>query len=177
MERFGLQKTRLADVATEAGVTRQTVYRYFSSVNEMLAAVAAADANDFLERMRTALLHVRTAEEAIVETIVYCRAELPNEPTLGLMLRNGEMEFFTREATSSGAVTLGAQMLRRLPVDWSAEGYDDSMLEGLAEMVMRVWLSFQQYPNRPARTDDELREFLRAWLCPRIPLRTGNPDA
>ncbi|WP_132992801.1 TetR/AcrR family transcriptional regulator [Gordonia zhaorongruii] len=174
VERFGLQKTRLADVAAEAGVTRQTVYRYFSSVNEMLSAVAAAGADDFLDRMGNALGWVRTADDAITETIIYCLHALPDEPALGLMLRLGETEFFTREATSSSAVALGAEMLRRLPVDWPAEGYDESALDGLAEMVMRTWLSFQQYPNHPPRTDDELRTFIRAWVCPRTPPTDGR---
>lgn len=171
VERYGLAKTRLADVAAEAGVTRQTVYRYFSSVNEMLAAVAAAGAVGFLDRMGEALADVRTAEDAIVETILYCLRVLPEEPALGLMLRAGETEFFTQEATSSGAVALGAEMLRRLPVDWAAEGYDDPALEGLAEVVMRVWLSFQQYPNHPPRTDEQMREFLRTWVSPNRPAR------
>ncbi len=165
VERFGLEKTRLADVATEAGVTRQTVYRYFSSVNEMLTAVAAAGAADFLDAMAAALSEVRTADDAAVETILYCLKAMPAEPALGLMLRAGATEFFTREATSSSAVALGAEMLRRLPVDWAAEGYDDAAMAGLAEIVMRVWLSFQQYPNHPPRTDDELRDFLRTWVC------------
>ena len=37
------------------------------------------------------------------------------------------------------------KMLRRLEVDWAAEGYDDDAMRGLAELVMRVWLSFLQY--------------------------------
>ncbi|MFZ2510903.1 MAG: TetR/AcrR family transcriptional regulator [Gordonia sp. (in: high G+C Gram-positive bacteria)] len=167
VERYGLAKTRLVDVASEAGVTRQTVYRYFSSVDEMLTAVAAAGAVDFLDRMAAALGQVRTAEDAVTETIIYCLCVLPDEPALGVMLRAGETEFFTREATSSGAVALGAEMLRRLPVDWAAEGYDAAALDGLAEVVMRVWLSFQQYPNHPPRTPDELRAFLRTWVVPR----------
>lgn len=164
--RFGLQKTRLADVAAEAGVTRQTVYRYFSSVNEMLAAVAADGVGDFLDRMGTALAHVHTAEDAIVETIVYCLEVLPDEPALGLMLRVGETEFFTSEATSSGAIALGAEMLRRLPVDWAEQGYDQDAMTGLAELVMRIWLSFQMYPNHPPRSAAQMRAFIRRTVVP-----------
>jgi len=168
--RFGLHKTRLADVAAEAGVTRQTVYRYFSSVNDMLAAVAADGVVDFLDRMGEALAQVRTPADAVVETIVYCLDVLPTEPALGLMLRAGETEFFTTGATSSSAIELGAEMLRRLPVDWVGHGYDDEAMTGLAELVMRIWLSFQMYPNHPARSADEMRAFLRRWVVP-------HPDA
>ncbi len=166
VERFGAQKTRLADVANELGVTRQTVYRYYSSVDEMLVAVASAGAADFLDRMQADLAQVRTVSDAVTETIIYCLRVLPDEPAIGLMLRAGETEFFTREATSASAVALGAQMLRRLEVDWAAEGYDDDAMRGLAELVMRVWLSFLQYPTVPPRSDDELRAFIRRWVCP-----------
>ncbi|MCH5643267.1 TetR/AcrR family transcriptional regulator [Gordonia sp. ABSL49_1] len=167
VDRYGAQKTTLADVANEIGVTRQTVYRYFPTVNDMLAAVAAAGAQDFLDRMAVDLAHVTTAQDAITETIIYCLRVLPDEPAIGLLVRAGETEFFTKEATTAGAIALGASMLRRLSVDWEAEGYDETAMQGLAEMVMRVWLSFLQYPTHPPRTDDELREFLRAWVCPR----------
>ncbi|HNP58440.1 MAG TPA: TetR/AcrR family transcriptional regulator [Gordonia sp. (in: high G+C Gram-positive bacteria)] len=166
VERYGAQKTRLADVASELGVTRQTVYRYYSSVDEMLVAVATAGTADFLDRMAVALSDVHTPQDAITETIIYCLRVLPDEPMIGLMVRAGETEFFTREATSASAVALGAQMLRRLDVDWAAHGYDDDAMAGLAELVMRVWLSFLQYPANPPRSDDDLREFIRTWVCP-----------
>lgn len=166
VERFGAHKTRLVDVAAELGVTRQTVYRYYSSVDEMLVAVAKAGAAEFLDRMRAELADVHSPADAIVETIIYCLRVLPDEPAIGLMVRAGETEFFTREATSAGAVELGAQMLRRLDVDWESHGFDDTAMSGLAEMVMRVWLSFQQYPAIPARSDDDLRDFIRRWVCP-----------
>ena len=62
-------------------------------------------------------------------------------------------------------MALGAQTPRRLDVDWAAHGYDDDAMAGLAELVMRVWLSFLQYPANPPRSDDDLREFIRTWLC------------
>ncbi|MEP9394960.1 TetR/AcrR family transcriptional regulator [Gordonia sp. VNK1] len=166
VNRYGAQKTTLADVAGELGVTRQTVYRYFPTVNDVLAAVAAAGAEDFLDRMATNLGHVTTPQDAITETIMYCLRVLPDEPAIGLLVRAGETEFFTREATTANAIALGASMLRRLSVDWEGAGYDEAAMAGLAELVMRIWLSFLQYPTHPARTDDELRDFLRTWVCP-----------
>ncbi|MDL9935293.1 TetR/AcrR family transcriptional regulator [Gordonia sp. ABSL1-1] len=166
VERYGAQKTRLADVATELGVTRQTIYNYYSSVDEMLVAVASAGAADFLDRMSADLADVHTPQDAITETIMYCLRVLPEEPAIGLMVRAGQTDLFTREATTASAVELGVQMLRRLDVDWEAAGFDDAAMPGLAEMVMRVWLSLLQYPANPPRSDDDLRNFIRRWVCP-----------
>ena len=51
LDRAGLAKTSLSDVAAEAGVTRQTVYRYFPSLNDILRAVALAGVEEFAGRM------------------------------------------------------------------------------------------------------------------------------
>jgi AcrR family transcriptional regulator len=179
VERFGSSKTRLADVANELGVTRQTVYRYFPSVSEMLAAVAAAGAGEFLDRMADDLSFVSTPEEAVTETVVYCLRTIPGEPALGLLLRADESELFTRGATSSQAIALGAGMLRRFRVDWASRGLDDGDMESLAEVVVRLFLSFLQYPADPPRSDDELRVFLRTWIAPALApgVRTGHHRA
>ena len=155
----------MVDVANELGVTRQDpVYRYFPSVNLVLAAVAQAGVSDFLDRMAKDLSFVATAEDAVTETIIYCLHALPVEPSLGLLLRAGETELFTRGAMSSQAIALGADMLRRFPVNWASEGLDETALEGLAEVVMRLFLSFLQYPTVPPRSDDELRKVIHTWI-------------
>jgi hypothetical protein len=54
-------------------------------------------------------------------------------------------------------------MLRRLDVDWAAAGFGDDLAE-LAELVMRVLLSFLQYPTDPPRSDDQMRSYLQTWI-------------
>src|ERR1700755_1149042 len=54
----GPGQTRLAYVAAPRGVTRQTVYRYFSSVAEMLSEVGRTQAGAFLDRMAAELSFV-----------------------------------------------------------------------------------------------------------------------
>ena len=48
------------------------MYRYYSSVDEMLVAVATAGTADSLDRMAVALSDVHTPQDAITETIIYC---------------------------------------------------------------------------------------------------------
>jgi hypothetical protein len=63
---------------------------------------------------------------------------------------------------------VGADILRRVPVDWSEIGIKDDELEGLAEILMRLFVSFLQYPPAPPRTEDELRALVRRWLGPAL---------
>ena len=169
IDRVGLAKTSLSDVAVEAGVTRQTVYRYFPSLADILIAVAEAGAEEFAERMEHHLASFASAAEAAVESVVYAVRTLPGEPYLGLLLQAGETDSFTTGATSPIAFSLGARILRNLPVDWSAVGVTtDDDLRGLAEILMRLFMSFLQYPSTPPLTEDELRALVRRWIGPAL---------
>lgn len=95
LDRAGLAKTSLSDVAAEAGVTRQTVYRYFPSLNDILRAVALAGVEEFAGRMERHLAAFGTAVEVAVESVVFAVRTLPGEPHLGLLLQAGEADFFT----------------------------------------------------------------------------------
>jgi hypothetical protein len=64
---------------------------------------------------------------------------------------------------------LGARILRNVPVDWPAVGVTtDEDLEGLAEILMRLFISFLQHPSTPALTDDQLRSLVRRWIGPAL---------
>ncbi|MGW5719996.1 TetR/AcrR family transcriptional regulator [Amycolatopsis sp. NPDC003865] len=169
IDRVGLAKTSLSDVAAEAGVTRQTVYRYFPSLNDILRAVALAGVEEFAGRMERHLAAFATATEVAVESVVFAVRALPGEPHLGLLLRAGEADFFTVGVISPPAFSHGATILRNVPVDWRAAGVvTDADFEGLAEVLMRLFLSYLQYPSTPALTDDGIRALVRRWIGPAL---------
>ncbi|MFD8498082.1 TetR/AcrR family transcriptional regulator [Amycolatopsis sp. NPDC059657] len=175
IDRAGLPKTSLSDVATEAGITRQTVYRYFPSLADILRAVAMAGVEEFAARMERHLSSFGTPAEAAVESVVFAVRAVPDEPYLGLLFQAGEADFMTAGVTSPLSFSLGARILRNLPVDWAAAGVPDADLEGLAEILMRLFISFLQYPSTPALTDDELRALVRRWIGPALsPSWTGG---
>jgi hypothetical protein len=94
---------------------------------------------------------------------------LPGEPYLGLLLQAGESDFFTGAVTSAQSFSLGARILRNVPVDWEAVGVTtEDDFEGLAEILMRLFLSFLQYPSAASLTDDELRALIRRWIGPAL---------
>jgi AcrR family transcriptional regulator len=168
VDRFGPAKTTLSDVASELGVTRQTVYRYYASLAELLGAVAQAGLEDFVERMERHLSSFTTPAEVAIESVVYAVQAIPQERHIGVLFQAGETDIFSRDVTSSTALALGADILRRIPVDWSGSGVQDEELEGLAEILMRLFVSFLQYPEAPPRSEDELRTLVRRWLGPAL---------
>lgn len=168
VEKFGAAKTTVSVVATELGVTRQTVYRYYPSHAELLAAVAQAGLADFVQRMTAHLATFDSAADVAIESIVWSIEEIPREPSIGLLLQAGETEVFSRDVTTTMSFSIGADILRDIPVDWSAIGVRDDELEGLAEMLMRMFVSFLQYPADPPSSTDEIRALVRRWLGPAL---------
>ncbi len=168
VEKFGAAKTTVSVVATELGVTRQTVYRYYPSHSELLEAVAQAGLADFVQRMTAHLATFDCAADVAIESIVWAVEEIPSEASIGLLLQAGETEIFSRDVTSTMAYAIGGDILRDLPVDWSEIGVKDDELNGLAEMLMRLFVSFLQYPADPPQTADDMRSFVRRWLGPAL---------
>ncbi len=168
VEQFGPAKTTLSDVANELGVTRQTVYRYYANLGELLSAVAETGLQDFVERMERHLSGFATPADVAIESVVWAVQAIPQERLIGALFQAGETDIFSRETTSAMAVSVGADILRRVPVDWSQIGVEDDELESLAEILMRLFVSFLQYPAEPPRSADELRALVRRWLGPAL---------
>ncbi|AXT84313.1 TetR family transcriptional regulator [Aeromicrobium sp. A1-2] len=168
VEKYGAARTTVSDVAGELGVTRQTVYRYYPSHAVLLEAVAEAGLVDFVERMTAHLKTFDSPVDVAIESIVFAVEAIPHEPSIGLLLQVGETEVFSRDATTTMSFTIGADILRSIPVSWADIGVQDDELEGLAEMLMRLFVSFLQFPGEPAYTADDIRSFARRWLGPAL---------
>ena len=158
--------TSIAEVADALGVIRQTVYRYFPTVDALLQAAAVQSVGAFLDRLADHLRGVQDPAEAVVEGIVFTLDEVPRAPHLRLMLAG---EHAHTEAIASGqAMAFGMTMIRRFDVDWPAHGYDEPRLRELVEFQLRIMQSFFISPGDPARTPGELRSYLRRWVAPAV---------
>ncbi|MFE7652252.1 TetR/AcrR family transcriptional regulator [Streptomyces bottropensis] len=168
IDRHGVTKTTLSDVAGELGVTRQTVYRHFGRISDIIGEVAAQGAESFVDLMIAHLQGITDPAEAVVEGMVFCVRTIPTEPRLSLLLQLGDTTAFGRGATTGDTIAYGAKMLQRFPVDWAAAGIDEDALNGLAEIIMRLLTSLLQHPSEPPQDETRLRTFLNRWLAPAL---------
>ncbi|MBD2897112.1 TetR family transcriptional regulator [Spirillospora sp. NPDC000708] len=168
IDRHGVAKTTLSDVASELGVTRQTVYRHFARISDIVGEVAAQGAESFVDRLVAHLQGVGDPAEAVVEGMMFCVRTIPTEPRLSLLLQLKDSSAFGRGATTADAIGYGARMLRRFPVDWAAAGVGEDDLTGLAEIIMRLLTSLLQNPSEPPHDDARLRAMLDRWLAPAL---------
>ncbi len=153
----------ISDVARTVGITRQTVYRYFSSTEALLVAAAVHAVDSFLERLTAHLAGIHDPAEAVTEAVATALEWLPREKYIGLLIVPGGAAH-VESVTSDIALRFGRDMVQRLDVDWAATRYRDSDLDELAEHLLRIIQSFVIDPGRPPRRGAELRRYLRTWV-------------
>ncbi|MXP19917.1 TetR family transcriptional regulator [Gordonia sp. HNM0687] len=154
--------TGLADVARELGVTRQTVYRYYAGIDELLAATAVQAVDALLERIAVRLRGIEQPDVAVVEGLVAVRDELRDDDYVGLLLRADRVSApVVGEFTSELGRTFARSIIDRMDVDWTACGYTDDDLGTLIEILLRTLQSMVLDPSD--RDGDDMRRFLDAW--------------
>ncbi|MCV7150989.1 TetR/AcrR family transcriptional regulator [Mycolicibacterium pyrenivorans] len=159
---------RIADVARDLGVTRQTVYRYFPSTEALLVACAMQQADGFLGRLERRVRHQTDPVTTLVESVAFTIESLADDPQISLLLSRRGTRTVGGSITSNTAYAFGRAMLHRLDVDWAAHGFDEPALAELNEFLLRVVKSFLIDAGKPTRDAAQLREFLSRWIGPAI---------
>ncbi|MCA9562051.1 MAG: TetR/AcrR family transcriptional regulator [Myxococcales bacterium] len=158
VERYGA-KAGLTHVAQEAGVTRQTVYRYFENTEDLFMSAAALASGGFLENLRQRVLEYDSWPERVIECVVYSIVNLSADPALGAM--NPSL-LSARYLLELGFVQEEMAFLSEGQERLSSEALDE-----LAELLVRVLLSFLNEPDQ-SRDEVELRQTLTRWLRPTL---------
>ena len=107
---------RIADVARELGVTRQTVYRYFPSTEALLVASAMQKADGFLGRLERRVRDETDPVTALVEGVAFTIETLADDEQIGFLLRQRDAHSVGGAITSDTAYTFGRSLLHRLNV-------------------------------------------------------------
>lgn len=86
-EKWGLAKVTIDDIATEAGVSRASLYRVFPGGKEVLFdALRLQELEDFFTRLSGHIDGADGLEELLVRTVVAATRELRDDQHLTLML-------------------------------------------------------------------------------------------
>lgn len=156
----------ISQVAERLSVTRQTVYRSFSSTHALLVASVSEGIDAFLDDIAHHLDGVTAAPDAVVEGIAYTYEQIHERPDLALLVLSGRGP--SQEITAPTALALGRSILDRLAVDWPDAGYGDAELDELVELMLRTLQSFIVDPGSPPRTPAQLRAYLHRWVGPAV---------
>jgi len=163
--------TSTSEIAEVLGVTRQTVYRYFPTTDDLIDA-AAMDAvaelvSQLVEHVQQHLASTQgDAADAVVEVVAYVYEHLRDDPALNRLIAPGRISSTLSGLTAQSSILLGTKLLSDFGIDWSEVGLaEDEQLE-LVEHLLRILQSFVLDPGNPARSGDEVRAYLRRWVAP-----------
>jgi len=164
----------VSEVAAELGITRQTVYRYFPTLDALLTGTAMSAVGGFLDRLASELASITDPTVAVVEGIAYTLEQLPHDRYLGLVMEPGRASAFAAGVTSEVSISFGRSILERFNVNWAAAGFSGHRLDELVEFMLRTLQSFILDPGGPARDGEELRTFLHRWVAPAVQQHTDS---
>jgi AcrR family transcriptional regulator len=71
IDRHGIRKTTMDDVASEVGLSRPSVYRYFADRDDLLIELITRHARALLDRARKSISRQGSLADQIVEAVLY----------------------------------------------------------------------------------------------------------
>ena len=71
IERHGIRKTTIDDIATEIGLSRPSVYRYFADRDDLLVELITRHGQELLGRARKSFSRQSSLPDQIVESLLY----------------------------------------------------------------------------------------------------------
>jgi AcrR family transcriptional regulator len=80
IERHGIRKTTMDDVACEVGLSRPSVYRYFADRDDLLIELITRHARALIVRARKSISRQSSLPDQIVETVLYTAEHARRDP-------------------------------------------------------------------------------------------------
>ncbi len=146
VERWGLSKLTIDDVATEAGVSRATLYRLFPGGKDvMFDALRVRELQEFFSGMRDNLHHADSLLDFSVQVAGYAIREMRNDEHLAMMLA-------TEEGTALKSLTVeGLPRILRVASEYITpligEFLDRDRAEVYVELLARLVISYFLAPS------------------------------
>lgn len=155
--RHGLERSSIASVAREAGVSRQTVYTYYSNREDVLRDAVTRSAIELTEAAVANARSATTASGFLVELTMNVFFGVREHPAISAMLYSLDSHEGREMAMSTPILDIVAGALAPLLE------YDPSLepkLSVIAETSMRLSVSLLTFPSERTSSPEALRAYL-----------------
>jgi AcrR family transcriptional regulator len=169
--REGIAATSVAAVAAEAGVSRQTVYRYFEGRDQLVLRSVRVAAEALRAKLDRTIRALSDPADMMVEAVLLGVAEVRTDPVLRAVADPSRLD---------GSVL--ARITGREGIAWAREsfapafeaaGWSEADADAGLELILRIFLSLIISPS-PERSPEALRAFLYRHLVPGLGLAAGE---
>ena len=164
-ERWGIEKVTVDDIASEAGVSRATLYRLFPGGKDVLfEAHRVRELDEFFTRMLAEVAGAESFEELLVRTLVTATLELRADEHLAIMLASEPGETLG-QLTAAGVpriIRVATSYLTPLVTPY----LDDHQSAQLIDVLARATISYFLAPSEHFDLGDPLsaQAFIRPLL-------------
>jgi AcrR family transcriptional regulator len=135
IDRHGIRKTTMDDVACEVGLSRPSVYRYFADRDDLLIELITRHARALLDRARKSIARHSNLPDQIVESVLYTAEHARRDP-------------LTRHVIDPDATSLGRRMI--------ASGTTEMMRAEMWDPVLDAAVANNELPPGLPRSDIHL---------------------
>jgi AcrR family transcriptional regulator len=135
IDRHGIRKTTMDDVACEVGLSRPSVYRYFADRDDLLIELITRHARALLDRARKSIARRSSLPDQIVESVIYTAEHARRDP-------------LTRHVIDPDATSLGRRMI--------ASGTTEMMRAEMWDPVLDAAVANNELPPGLPRSDIHL---------------------
>jgi AcrR family transcriptional regulator len=135
IDRHGIRKTTMDDVACEVGLSRPSVYRYFADRDDLLIELITRHARALLVRARKSISRHSSLPDQIVETVLYTAEHARRDP-------------LTRHVIDPDGTSLGRRM--------NASGTTEIMRAEMWDPILDAAVANNELPPGLPRSDIHL---------------------
>jgi AcrR family transcriptional regulator len=177
-DRWGIAKVTVDDIASEAGVSRATLYRLFPGGRDVLyEALRVRETEEFMVQLTEHVAVATTFEEVVVRGVVGATRMLQADEHLKLMLASEPGEVASQFTVDGLPRIFRVATIFLTPFFAPHIGREQSAR--LAEWLARVVVSYFLAPSRYVDLADEASatEFVRSFVLPAFepsPALTGR---
>jgi AcrR family transcriptional regulator len=132
IERHGIRKTTMDDVASEVGLSRPSVYRYFADRDDLLIELITRHGRELVDRARKSISRHSSLPDQIVEGLLYVADQGRRDP-------------MTRYVIDPDGTSLGRRMI--------ASGTADMIRAELWESFLDAAVANNELPRGLPRSD------------------------
>lgn len=165
--RAGLRGVSMTAIAEEAGITRQTVYRYFANADELVAATMLRTGREIQEACLMILREEGDPRDQVVDAAMMAHRLLVQSKLIARAWESDEFRSVMFHTATDDSV-LGRAVEGMRPLGARC-GWDDDEIRLVFDVIARTVISFLTIP--PADSSDSgLRAILYRRLLPAIGL-------
>jgi AcrR family transcriptional regulator len=146
---FGLARLTMDEVARRAGVSRQTVYRYYASKDQLVMALVLREEEKFLDGIREAFARDPDLNRALEDGLLFCLRFAREHPLLDRLLATDPGTLLPYLTIKAGPMIVRAREVMTSLVASKAWVRAD-VLESVTDAMVRTVISFVMTPpDRP----------------------------